>query len=1065
MRYFTHLKLRKKVRFSFGVLIVLIAINAVVSALAAYSTVQQIVHRENVEQIVNEIHQVRLMVSRYVNTLSRDSAQQVFRQVDTIRRHIEVANLNVNSPHLKDMPLLLDDFTLQFQKYVVGTDQEAAVRSRAADLGQRLLAQLKEARTSQNVGLNQRAYDAVMAQMLAIQWQGTRPDLRASSLDQIGAIRKSLAQLQAQNQGAGGSQDVQLVNFRMLRDANDYLAALEAFERYQGINVHTEKTLIDISDTIQLGCSSVGVEVQALILGRIYATILGVMLTFLLSILSASVLNRYLTREILRPILDLVKTTQTIANGNLSTRITVLVDDEIGELSHSFNRMSESLETSQLKLVERNQSLVEAHQDLEQRVKERTQELAARELIGRQILDAAPVGIFLVDMAGRITQANLCMVDMFGYPLEELIGKEYVALVEPSELEMRRQKMLALMNSEIAIVDLDRRFMRASGVEFWAHLTGKLLRGVGGEKLGLVGVIADITQRKQAQEMLQLAASVFTHAREGIMITDANGTIVDVNDTFVSITGYRREEALGRTPRLLKSDRQTPEFYEGLWQSLIANGNWSGEIWNKRKNGEVFAEMQTISVVRDDAGKPLNYVALFSDITTMKEHQKQLEHIAHFDALTTLPNRLLLADRLQQAMMQSQRRQNSLALVYLDLDGFKVINDTHGHDAGDRVLVMLSQRMRSALREGDTLARIGGDEFVALLVDLTHPGDWEPLLARLLQTAGSPMLIATKTGTVELQVSASAGVTLYPQDNTDADLLMRHADQAMYVAKQSGKNRFHLFDLAHDEAIKTQNENLTQIRRAIDQQEFVLFYQPKVNLATGQVTGAEALIRWCHPERGLLAPAQFLPVIENDPLSIDVGEWVISSALAQMSAWNKLGLALPVSVNMGARQLQMQDFSARLKALLAAHSDVPAHWLQLEVLETSALEDMSQVGSAMNACRAVGVGFALDDFGTGYSSLSYLKHLPAETLKIDQSFVRDMLTDANDLAIVNGVIGLAKAFGRQVIAEGVETQAHGQLLVSVGCELAQGYGIARPMPAEDFPAWVRQWHSGAVWSA
>jgi diguanylate cyclase (GGDEF)-like protein/PAS domain S-box-containing protein len=564
-----------------------------------------------------------------------------------------------------------------------------------------------------------------------------------------------------------------------------------------------------------------------------------------------------------------------------------------------------------------------------------------------------------------------------------------------------------------------------------------------------------------ADTRLQLAASVFSHAREGIMITDGGGAIVEVNDTFTEITGYSRAEALGHNPRaLLESGRQNEEFYANRRRALNEHGFWSGEVWNRRKSGEIFAEMLTISVVLDAAGATQNYVALFTDITPMKEHQRQLEHIAHFDALTSLPNRVLLADRLQQALTQCQRRARSVAVVYLDLDGFKAVNDLYGHALGDELLVALAHRMKAALRDGDTLARIGGDEFVAVLVDLDQVQDAEPVLERLLNAAANPVVL----GELTLQVSASIGVTVYPQDGSEVDLLLRHADQAMYVAKQAGKNRYHLFDVAQDTAVKTQRESLEHIRHALAQHQFVLHYQPKVNMRTGAVMGAEALIRWQHPQRGLLAPAAFLPIIENHPLSVALGEWVIAAALQQMTQWKAQGLDLAVSVNIAARQLQQDDFAARLTQLLQRYPQVAPRQLELEILETSALEDIAQVFQAILACQALGVRFALDDFGTGYSSLTHLRHLPAEVIKIDQSFVRDMLEDCDDLAIVKGVIGLAAAFRRDVIAEGVETSAHGEQLLLLGCEMAQGYGIARPMPAADLPAWVAHWRPDATWT-
>ncbi len=607
----------------------------------------------------------------------------------------------------------------------------------------------------------------------------------------------------------------------------------------------------------------------------------------------------------------------------------------------------------------------------------------------------------------------------------------------------------------------EHRLRSKDGSYSWVLVRGLVVRrNTQGTALRMVGTIVDVNERKSAELQQQLAASVFSHAREGIMITDAAGNIVRVNDTFSQITGYGREEAVGKNTRMLSSGRHAPVFFETMWSDLKEKGYWSGEIWNRRKDGEVYAELETISAVCDEKGVVQHYVALFTDITPLKDHQRQLEHVAHYDGLTGLPNRVLLADRLQQAMVQAQRRGQSLAVAFLDLDGFKAVNDQYGHAMGDALLNALANRMKEALREEDSLSRFGGDEFVAVLVDLNSPTDCEPVLERLLQAVCAPLQLGVET----VQVSASIGVTLYPQDCGDADLLMRHADQAMYLAKLAGKNRYHLFDVAHDVVSKSMREGLEQVRIALERREFVLYYQPKVNMRSGLVIGAEALIRWQHPQRGLLPPGLFLPIIENHAMSVELGEWVISSALSQMAQWRESGLKLSVSVNIGARQLQQNGFVERLQTLLSEWPQVPPQALELEILETSALEDISQVSAVILACQALGVRFALDDFGTGYSSLTYLKRLPAELLKIDQSFVRDMLTDTDDLAIVQGVIGLAKAFRRNVIAEGVETIAHGELLLPLGCELAQGYGIARPMPAADIPSWVKTWKPDPSWS-
>ena len=485
------------------------------------------------------------------------------------------------------------------------------------------------------------------------------------------------------------------------------------------------------------------------------------------------------------------------------------------------------------------------------------------------------------------------------------------------------------------------------------------------------------------------------------------------------------------------------------FRMLCKDGSW---LWTMGRG---------MVVERDAQGKPHRMIGINTDITERKEHESQLEHIAHFDALTNLPNRVLLGDRLQQAMAQAQRRGQQLAVVYLDLDGFKAINDKHGHEVGDQVLITLAQRMKQALREGDSLARLGGDEFVTVLIDLDDLAASRPMLLRLLEACAQPVDVED----LSLLVSASLGVTAYPQSQEiDADQLLRQADQAMYQAKLAGKNRYHIFDAALDSSIRGHHESVERIRLALEMHEFVLHFQPKVNMRSGQIIGVEALIRWQHSEKGLLAPALFLPVIEDHALAVSIGEWVIDTALTQIELWRAAGLDMKVSVNIGARQLQQSDFVDRLKSILAKHPHVDPASLELEVLETSALKDIAQVSQVIEDCAQIGVTFALDDFGTGYSSLTYLKRLRVAMLKIDQSFVRDMLEDPDDLAILQGIVGLAQAFKRQVIAEGVETVAHGSALLQLGCALAQGYGIARPMPPDLLPDWAASWEPDLAWS-
>jgi diguanylate cyclase (GGDEF)-like protein/PAS domain S-box-containing protein len=560
------------------------------------------------------------------------------------------------------------------------------------------------------------------------------------------------------------------------------------------------------------------------------------------------------------------------------------------------------------------------------------------------------------------------------------------------------------------------------------------------------------------EKQLTLHATAFRSAHDGITLTDAAGNILDVNPAFSRITGWERSEVIGRNPRLLKSGRHDLEFYQAMWKSINETDSWRGEIWNRNKYGEIYPELLSISAVRDGAGKLTNYVAVFSDIGRLKAQESQLTQMAYYDSLTELPNRTLLADRLIQGIAQTRRTASLMAICYLDLDGFKPVNDTWGHGAGDMVLVEIANRMRQIVRGGDTVARLGGDEFVLLLLGFSSETECEEAIRRLQRQISLPLTILPEA----ISISASIGVTLFPNDEEDPDTLLRHADQAMYRAKQAGKNCFQVFDAEQDRSTRSRRDHVKRIRQALDDHEFVLFYQPKVNMRLGKVTGAEALIRWNHPEHGILAPSEFLPLINDDVMIKLIGDWVIEVVLVQLEAWHAAGLDLTVSVNVASKQLQAPEFVEKLKAALFLHPTV-AHLLEMEILETAALEDVAKTSRVIDECRGLGVRFSLDDFGTGYSSLTYLKRLPAEIIKIDQSFVREILSDHNNLVIVQGVISLASAFQREIIAEGVETVEHGRLLLQLNCDHAQGYGIAKPMPAAAVVDWVRAWQPDPMW--
>ncbi|MCU7834369.1 MAG: EAL domain-containing protein [gamma proteobacterium symbiont of Taylorina sp.] len=657
---------------------------------------------------------------------------------------------------------------------------------------------------------------------------------------------------------------------------------------------------------------------------------------------------------------------------------------------------------------------------------------------------------------------------ILGYPLESWVNMDSLAAMIIPEDRESAAKHCYIETVAGRDHNFEYRMQKKSGEVIWVLDIVTVIKDNTGKPIKLAGFILDNTEQKNAmqaivqnEKRLKLAASVFTHAHEGIVITDIGGKILDVNNAFSRITGYSRDEVLGENPRILKSDRQEPEFYKNLWRKLVDKGYWSGEIWNRNRNAEIYVEHLTISTVQNDNNETQHYIGLFTDITEQKYHQQQLEYIAHFDALTKLPNRLLLADRLHQALSQAQRRKSKVAVAYLDLDEFKGINDNHGHDAGDLLLIRLANSMQKALREGDTIARIGGDEFAVVLIDLSSIDDSIPLLNRLLEAASQVVMIDG----INFQISASIGVTFYPQDDEmDSEQLLRQADQAMYQSKLKGKNRYHIFDAEEDLSIRVRQEDLKCISLALAADEFVLYYQPKVNMRSGEVVGVEALIRWQHPRRGLLPPGEFLPIIENHLLSVAMGDWVIDQAISQLDEWHKSGLDIQISINIDALQLQQPDFVSNLFARLDKSPHIKPGMLLLEVLETSALEDILFVSQIIELCRERGIYFSLDDFGTGYSSLTYLKRLPVNELKIDQSFVRDMLDDPENLSILEGILGLGRAFQHKIIAEGIETIEHGEMLLNLGSELAQGYAISHPLPAAELQLWVTSWQPDSIWS-
>ena len=700
---------------------------------------------------------------------------------------------------------------------------------------------------------------------------------------------------------------------------------------------------------------------------------------------------------------------------------------------------------------------------------ETAKRLKEREARFRSLFEENVLGIVYQEPSGKIVAANGAAERILGIPIAALLGldahyPEWHA-VYPDGRPMApadHPSLRALSERRVICSERMGICTPAQARTHWLNVSAvPQFRNGEDEPFQIFVVFEDITEQVNIETRLKLLATVFANTREGIIIVDDHRTIIEANDAASNITGFSREHLIGQPANCTHAPGQPPSLYREIRQSLDTSGHWRGEMTGLRSDGSTYPVHVSTSVVRDAYGRITHTVGVFSDITTLKETQARLEHQAYFDALTGLPNRVLLLDRIQHAIAAADRAGDMLAVCYLDLDGFKPVNDTWGHAVGDNLLGLVAGRLQKLVRASDTVSRLGGDEFVIVLSSLADATEATTMLKRLCGSLAKPY----RLGDHEVTVSASIGVTLYPDDSGEPGILIRHADHAMYQAKKSGRNRFHIYDAEHEKVDESRAASRRMIEDAIANNEFRLFYQPKVDMRAGRVIGAEALIRWQHPDRGLLSPDEFLPVVEYVDLNVELGRWVLDTAFAQTQDWHDAGLDLAINVNLSADHLQHPDLISDLETLIDRYPRVDPGRIELEIVETVALRNLAEVSARLKECQSLGFRFAVDDFGNGYSSLSYLKSLPVDTLKIDQVFVRDMLDDPEDLAIVEGVIAMAGAFRRSVIAEGMETEAHGRLLLSLGCDLAQGFGIARPMPAAALPNWIAQWKSPENWSA
>ncbi len=693
-----------------------------------------------------------------------------------------------------------------------------------------------------------------------------------------------------------------------------------------------------------------------------------------------------------------------------------------------------------------------------------TGELAANERRWQLALDASQIGIGEWNLRDGRIEFSQRWLALLGHSSQTFGDTPHAfwALLHPDDLADVQCAFEPLRAEGATSCRAESRMQRHDGSWRLFELHALVAeRGPSGEPLRIISTARDISEVQAARERQDLSQSVFEHLHEGLLITDPQHRVLESNPTFSEITGYPRDELLGTVPPLLQareSDGQLALQLEAMQLGLANEGSWRGELNHHRRNGESCVLQLTVTAVRDANGSVRNHVLAIADVTRARAQFEQLQRQAHFDELTLLPNRVRLAQMLQSAMQTSRREGSLLTVCYLDLDHFKPVNDRFGHEAGDRLLLELAGRMRRSLRSwaggDDVVARIGGDEFVLLLRTATLE-ESRHAVERVLSQVSQPYALGADADPV--MVTASIGATVFPLDGADAETLLRHADHAMYGAKQAGRNGYLFFDAEHDRRAEARFVALGRVQEALDANEFRLYFQPKVDLRNAKVLGVEALLRWKHPEQGVISPAQFLPLIENTGLSISVGNWVLQHGIDQLARWLRLGLDMTVSINISARHLQEPLFAQHLAGLLSRHPAPVAQRLIIEVLETAALADIDHTCELMQECRALGVRFALDDFGTGYSTFTYLKRLPIDMLKIDRSFVFNMLGDRQDLAIVEGVIGLSQTFGCTVVAEGVETRAQAQRLIEIGCEIGQGNGIAAAMPADQVADWVHDY--------
>ncbi len=654
------------------------------------------------------------------------------------------------------------------------------------------------------------------------------------------------------------------------------------------------------------------------------------------------------------------------------------------------------------------------------------QEVAARAEFQQALIETTPVPIRVEDAQGHILIYNPAFEALFGN--QAVPEPLHSAALNPADPWVYEAEMLSSSQEQRSVI---------------IHRAEFTLPG--SNEPGVISAILDITERKQNEEQLRLAETVFQTAAGAIMVTDATGVIQSINPAFTAITGYAPAEAIGQTPRLLKSERHDTQFYARFWRLLAEDGRWSGELWQRHKNGKTYPAWESVEAVRDPDGHIVQYVAFFSDITERKLAEQEIFFRANYDPLTGLPNRSLLYERIDQALKRAHRHSRRVGLMFLDLDRFKQVNDTLGHTWGDALLCQTADRLKACVRETDTVARYSGDEFVLVLADVIHEQDTHTLAEKVIGRISEQFELNDSA----IHIGVSIGIVLYPDHGQDAATLLRHADLAMYQAKTSGRNTYQKYESVMTDRMLLQVSLEADLRLALEREELIVYYQPILDVASGTLTGAEALVRWQHPQRGLVPPNDFIPLAEETGLIREVGFWVLERVCQTIGQWRRIGLCIPISVNLSSVQILRGLTVEAVRALLQRY-DVHPEWIAFEITEGVLVNDTIQTQQWLEAVRQLGIRVDIDDFGTGYSSLSYLKRFPIDRIKIDRSFVRDIVANANDRALVEAVLAMACSLRLEVVAEGVEDAEQLALLRQLGCEHAQGFYFSRPVPDHEF---------------